>query len=95
MTAIKKFTTADTVPEIAPVIAVITPPDIFFTSKSFKKFIITMLIIVILVEILQFVLLTGSCDIDDVILNVAGACIAYKILNVKIIKNLISKITTL
>lgn len=70
-------------------------PLLFNKYKSFKKFIITMLIIVILVEILQFVLLTGSCDIDDVILNVAGACIAYKILNVKIIKNLISKITTL
>ena len=57
--------------------------------------IITMLIMVIFIEILQFVLLTGSCDIDDVILNVLGACIAYKVFNAKIIKNFITKITTL
>ena len=54
-----------------------------------------MLIIVVIVEILQFILLTGSCDIDDVILNVLGACVAYKLFNIKIIKNVIAKITTL
>jgi glycopeptide antibiotics resistance protein len=70
-------------------------PLLFNNYKSFKKFIITMLIVIIMVEILQFVLLTGSCDIDDVILNLLGACIAYKFFNIKIIKNVITKITTL
>ena len=70
-------------------------PILFDKYTSFEKFIITMLIMVIFIEILQFVLLTGSCDIDDVILNVLGACIAYKVFNAKIIKNFITKITTL
>lgn len=70
-------------------------PLLFSKYKSFKKFTITMLIIVVIVEILQFILLTGSCDIDDVILNVLGACVAYKLFNIKIIKNVIAKITTL
>lgn len=34
----------------------------------------------LLIEILQFVFLTGSCDVDDVLLNVSGAMIFYAVL---------------
>ena len=29
------------------------------------------------VELLQMLLLLGTCDIDDLILNVLGACLGY------------------
>lgn len=70
-------------------------PLLFDTYKSFKKFTITMLITAVFIELLQFALLTGSCDIDDVILNVFGACIAYKVFNIRVIKNFIFEITML
>lgn len=70
-------------------------PLLFDTYKSFKKFTVTMLITVVFVELAQFGLMTGSCDIDDVILNVSGACVAYKVFNVRVIKNFISEITML
>lgn len=70
-------------------------PLIFNKFRKFKNFLIAMFCIVVAVELLQFVLLTGSCDIDDVILNVGGTCLAYRILNVKGIKKVTAKITTI
>ena len=40
-------------------------------------FLMTCVLIVSAVEILQFATLSGSCDIDDLILNVSGAFIVY------------------
>lgn len=45
------------------------------------------------VEILQLCLRTGACDIDDLILNVCGAWVCYKILNLRPISNALSKMT--
>lgn len=39
-----------------------------------------MAIFVFVVELLQMLLLTGSCDIDDWILNVSGAVLGYLLL---------------
>ena len=36
-----------------------------------------MAVFVLVVELLQMLLLTGSCDIDDWILNVSGAFLGY------------------
>ena len=50
---------------------------------NFKKqrrtgiFLLTCVLIVSAVEILQFATLSGSCDIDDLILNVGGAFLIY------------------
>ncbi len=50
---------------------------------NFKKqrktwiFLLSCVLIVAAVEILQFVTLSGSCDIDDLILNVGGAFLIY------------------
>ena len=51
-----------------------------------------MIFIVVLIEILQFVTMSGSCDIDDLILNVLGASIVYFIVKIKFIYKLIHKI---
>ena len=64
-------------------------PLIFKKINKYYKFIIVMLIIVIQIELLQFITMSGSCDIDDVILNLLGASIAYYIFNIKCIKKFI------
>ena len=51
-----------------------------------------MIIVVLLIEGLQFLTLSGSCDIDDLILNVFGACILYLVLSIKSIKEFIRNI---
>lgn len=62
-------------------------PFAFFLPKLFKKvnntkiFIITMFIIVSIIELTQFITLTGTFDIDDYILNISGAYLMFKLLN--------------
>lgn len=68
-------------------------PLFFKRYKSIKTFVFTILTIVLFIEILQFVLLTGSCDIDDVILNVVGALFTYEILNIPLIQRRLKKFT--
>ena len=51
-----------------------------------------MIIVVALIEGLQFITLSGSCDIDDFILNVGGACLLYGILSIESIKSFIRNI---
>ena len=51
------------------------------------------LLSVIAVELLQFVFLTGSSDVDDVILNSMGALIMYAALRSRPISRALSKIT--
>lgn len=74
-------------------------PLTFFTACLFKRFTkwysvtITVIVSVMTVELLQFLFLTGSSDIDDVILNVAGAMCLYAVLRIKRISRGISKFT--
>lgn len=67
-------------------------PLLFKKPKKLKNFLLTIVIIVLGIEIVQFLTLTGSCDIDDIILNVTGAIIAYIIFKVNSINNLIRNI---
>ena len=46
-----------------------------------------------LVELLQFLFLTGSSDIDDVILNVSGAMCFYAVIKIKQVSAAVSKFT--
>lgn len=48
---------------------------------------------VMLVELLQFLFLTGSSDIDDVILNVSGAMCFYAVIKIKQVSAAVSKFT--
>ena len=48
--------------------------------KTFRKqfyFLIFIIALIILVELLQLIFMTGVCDIDDLILNVSGAQCIY------------------
>ena len=72
-------------------------PFAFFVPQAFKrisstlKFLCFIAVIVLCIELLQLVFLTGSADIDDFILNVGGAMTAYGILNTLVIKRGINK----
>lgn len=71
----------------------------FFLVLLFKYFskwhrvFIAVLLSVILVETLQFVFLTGSSDIDDVILNTGGAMLMYGILKIKAVGKAVNRLT--
>lgn len=67
-------------------------PLLFKKQNNIKRFTITMIVIVLLIELLQFVTLSGSCDIDDIILNVSGTLIMYAVLKIKSVNNLIKNI---
>ena len=67
-------------------------PLIFKKINRYYKFLIVMLLSVLLIEILQFITMSGTCDIDDLILNLIGASIVYWIINIKCINKLIKKI---
>lgn len=60
--------------------------------NNIKKFILTMIIIVFIVECIQFITKSGTFDVDDIILNVLGATIMYGITRIKKVKELIEKI---
>lgn len=62
-------------------------PRIFKKADGFYKFLPIVLCVSVFIELAQLALLTGSCDIDDVILNVFGASFFYFPLNRKRRKN--------
>lgn len=72
-------------------------PLSFFLPLLFKKqnniliFILTIILIVIGIESMQFLTLSGSCDIDDLILNLSGSLVLYLILKIKPINKVIRK----
>lgn len=51
--------------------------EIFPKLRRFLPFIVSVAVIITAVEILQFFTLLGSCDIDDLTLNLLGASIGY------------------
>ena len=56
-------------------------PKLFPNLRQKKNFILTMIGIIGAIEIMQFVLRTGVCDIDDLLLNLFGAYLVFKFLN--------------
>ena len=52
-------------------------PRIFLRITSLPRVLLITTVLITLVEILQLFTLVGSCDIDDLILNVLGASIGY------------------
>lgn len=60
-------------------------------SGSTKKHMLIIFIISLLIELLQLITMSGYVDIDDIILNVFGAYICYKIFHLKPIKIFIEK----
>ena len=66
-------------------------PNIFKRINSAPKFFIFISVCVLVIELMQIVLLTGSADIDDFILNVSGAMILYWVLQIPRIREGINK----
>ncbi len=58
----------------------------FFKEISFFKYIICLILVIILIELIQFAFIIGVADIDDVILNFSGAVFSYIL-----IKNVLKK----
>lgn len=52
-------------------------PVIFPKMRKFRFFLAAVTGMVVLVETIQFLTMVGQADIDDVLLNVSGACILY------------------
>lgn len=76
----------------------LTPMALFlplFIQKcdKLKNFVLFTSAVVVVIELLQLIFVTGSCDIDDLILNVFGACVAFIILKAKPIKRVINILT--
>ncbi|MFR3182029.1 MAG: VanZ family protein [Clostridia bacterium] len=59
--------------------------------KNIKQFILAMIIVLFSVEMLQFITLRGSMDIDDIILNITGAIVGYELMQLNWVKNLYIK----
>lgn len=70
-------------------------PCIFQNLRKFKKFLFVMVIILISVEIGQLITHSGSCDIDDVILNLIGATLFYGLWNLDFIQSILRKMFVL
>lgn len=67
-------------------------PLIFKGMNKYKNFLITMVIMIVIIELSQFYTMSGSCDIDDLILNLFGASIIYFITRIKCVNEFIHKI---
>ena len=52
-------------------------PRVFPRLNRFRKVLLTTALSITAVEIIQLLTLVGSCDIDDLILNVIGAAMGY------------------
>ena len=52
-------------------------PDFFNKLRRFGRFSICMAVLLLLIEIVQVLLMRGSFDIDDMILNIAGAWVGF------------------
>ncbi|MEG1523949.1 MAG: VanZ family protein [Clostridia bacterium] len=67
-------------------------PCLFPSMRTFWRFLLLMMAILVAVEALQLVLCCGSCDIDDVILNLSGTLLVYGLMHIQLIKRFLQKI---
>lgn len=54
-------------------------PILFKRLSIFKKYIITIILVLLLIEIIQVITRLGSFDIDDLLLNLLGAILGFSI----------------
>ncbi len=52
-------------------------PVLYRKMNRFGWFLLVIVLVAILIEMMQLLLLCGSSDVDDVLLNVSGACAAF------------------
>ncbi|MEA4870835.1 MAG: VanZ family protein [Christensenella sp.] len=66
-------------------------PCLFRPMKKLWVFALTMLLMLVAVEAVQLWLACGSCDVDDVLLNLAGTLILFGILKIPVIQRLMRR----
>ncbi len=66
-------------------------PCLFRSMRVWWRFTVLMLALLLAVECLQLILCCGSCDIDDVILNLAGTQAFYFILRIPPFRRLLTR----
>lgn len=67
-------------------------PMFFQRCKKFRFFLLATSLAVLCIETFQFLWNAGFCDIDDLILNVLGACIAHAVFKARPVKKWIEKL---
>ena len=67
-------------------------PCIFQKMRKAKMFCVAVLTILVAVEVLQMILGVGFFDIDDIILNFAGAIAGWGVVHIPVINRLLNKI---
>ncbi len=67
-------------------------PLLFPKLKNGKRFFVTVLCIAIGIEFFQFLTFSGSCDIDDVILNTLGASLVFLLWRVPSVEHFLRNI---
>lgn len=70
----------------------ILAPTALRSINTLPKFLLFIGIFVVIIEIMQFVFLTGSADIDDLILNMIGALIGYGVVSINSVRSALIKI---
>jgi len=65
-------------------------PCLFKKFRKLGEFMLCMLILLLTIEVFQLLLKRGSFDIDDLIINVTGATIGFRIWNISIIQKILN-----
>lgn len=64
-------------------------PCLFRKQRNFGIFVLTVTGLVIIIEVTQLFTCLGSCDVDDLILNLVGASVGFGIYSVPPVKKLL------
>ena len=56
---------------------------------KFGKFVVTVLVMILMIEVAQALSMRGYFDVDDILLNLAGACIMFIVLKLPILRDFI------
>jgi len=66
-------------------------PCLFRPMRKFWVFALVMVVLLVAVEALQLLLHCGSCDVDDILLNLAGTMAVYGILKIPAVNRLLER----
>ncbi len=67
-------------------------PCLFRPMQKLWLFSLTMLLLLVAVEALQLLLACGSCDVDDVLLNLLGTLIVFGLVKIPFVKKLLQRL---
>lgn len=67
-------------------------PCLFRPMRKFWVFAVVMIVLLVAVEALQLLLSCGSCDVDDVLLNLVGTMTVYGILKIPAVNRLLKRL---